>query len=99
MRGLSRSQLDHIDILRNSSPTLISYAPAVLEKEVIVKDVVLEVIKVGRDAGFELIFSGGALLAYIRRCGFSGGISRVSVEKLQIQGIVTPESGIRTGFA
>ncbi len=52
MRGLSEQQLIDIDVLRSQSVPLQSFLPLVLEKEVIVKDVVLEVAKVGRDQGF-----------------------------------------------
>ncbi|MHB8189959.1 MAG: nucleotidyl transferase AbiEii/AbiGii toxin family protein [Ferrimicrobium sp.] len=45
---------------RSGLPTL---SEDILEKEVIVKEVVLEVAKVGRDSGFELIFSGGTSLS------------------------------------
>ena len=63
MRSLSQQQLAGITVLRSQSDALQSLLPVILEKEVIVKDVVLEVAKVGRDSGFELIFSGGTSLS------------------------------------
>lgn len=63
MRGLSQQQLLGIELLYSQSATFEHLAPVILEKEVIVKDVVLEVAKVGRDSGFELIFSGGTSLS------------------------------------
>jgi len=63
MRGLDPEQLDGIELLYSRSAAFESFLPVILEKEVIVKDVVLEVAKVGRDSGFELIFSGGTSLS------------------------------------
>jgi len=63
MRSLSQQQLAGITVLRSQSDALQSLLPVILEKEVIVKEVVLEVAKVGRDSGFELIFSGGTSLS------------------------------------
>ncbi len=63
MRGLSEQQLTDIDVLRSQSVSLQPLEPSILEKEVMVKDVVLEVAKVGGDQGFQLIFSGGTSLS------------------------------------
>ena len=63
MRGLSRQQLLEIDLLLDRFASLQTLGEDVLEKEVIVKDVVLEVAKVGQESGFELVFSGGTSLS------------------------------------
>ena len=63
MRGLSQQQLVGINIVRSQGHALQSLLPVILEKEIMVKEVVIEVAKVGRNAGFELIFSGGTSLS------------------------------------
>ena len=63
MRGLSQERLLGIEVLRSRSDNLERLLPVVLEKEIVVKDVVLEVAKAGRESGFELIFSGGTSLS------------------------------------
>ena len=63
MRGLSQERLLGIEVLRSRSDNLERLLPVVLEKEIVVKDVVLEVAKAGREAGFELIFSGETSLS------------------------------------
>ncbi len=63
IRGLSQRQLIDITAMGSQSAALRPLLPLILEKEIIVKDVVLEVAKVGQDSGFQLIFSGGTSLS------------------------------------
>ena len=63
MRGLDRNQLLDVGLLLDQFPNLQVLGERVIEKEVIVKDIVLEVAKVGQEFGFELIFSGGTSLS------------------------------------
>ena len=50
MRGLNQRQRFGIDLLLNQHGGLQTLSEDILEKEVIVKDMVLEVAKVGRDS-------------------------------------------------
>ena len=63
MRGLSQRQLVGIDRLLDQRSGLQTLSEDILEKEVIVKEVILEVAKVGQDSGFQLVFSGGTSLS------------------------------------
>ncbi len=63
MRGLSQQQRFGIDLLLGQRSGLQAFSEDILEKEVLVKEVVLEVAKAGRESGFELIFSGGTSLS------------------------------------
>ena len=63
MRGLSQRQLVGIDRLLDQRSGLQTLSEDILEKEVVVKEVILEVAKVGQDSGFQLVFSGGTSLS------------------------------------
>ena len=63
MRGLSQRQLVGIDRLLDQRSGLQTLSEDILEKEVVVKEVILEVAKVGQDSGFQLVFSDGTSLS------------------------------------